>query len=655
MPKILFQQRFQAHTQWKARLGRTLEEYETWLGKQGLASRTNLERIQRGLEGLRGERPTIACVAEATRGKADLINALFFADAGRPLLPPGAGCPCEILWDNQRNEPYLRLLPIETRTQGGSLAQLRQDPRQWVQYPLDAQSPEQMARILGELLQTRRVDPAAALRLGLAPLALPVEGAGDALVEIPRWRHAIISFPHPLLRQGLVVLSIPGLHALEREPELHPCTLPSMSLVLFMLAADKGVTPADLALWERHFKEFQHRRPGNLVVALNQIDRLGAPSQGEPANVQAIAHQRTAIAQLLGLEEQPIFPISAHKALLARVQNNRCLLRRSALEDLDAYLVNHTLAAWEQHLLKRVRAEVGVLLENDLKRATQQVEAIRQQVHEVEALRNKSREVIQQLLDKTRRDQTQYLNSIARFQTGRGDLQRVALPLRDALDLDRLDRVIEQACQARLQSWTTRGARRVMENLFEALRQNMQAITSQSEQIRTLIQGIYEAFQNECGLNATPPPAFSSMKYRVALEFLYEEAEVHRRGRMLAMGERGRLVNQSFQHLVSQAREIFVSLKQELEQWLPQALRALADEIQAHKERMEKRLVNLQKIEESRHNLEGRIEALENQQAEHVYQLTALRNLHNGIYLSPPANNLEYPKPRLVAQRRGSP
>jgi hypothetical protein len=27
---------------------------------------------------------------------------------------------------------------------------------------------------------------------------------------VPQWRHALINYPHPLLKQGLVVLDTPG-------------------------------------------------------------------------------------------------------------------------------------------------------------------------------------------------------------------------------------------------------------------------------------------------------------------------------------------------------------------------------------------------------------------------------------------------------------
>jgi hypothetical protein len=72
--------------------------------------------------------------------------------------------------------------------------------------------------------------------------------------------------PHPLLAQGLVILDTPGLNAIGTEPELTLSLLPNAHAVLFILAADTGVTQSDLTVWREHIgtaggrKQGAHRR-----------------------------------------------------------------------------------------------------------------------------------------------------------------------------------------------------------------------------------------------------------------------------------------------------------------------------------------------------------------------------------------------------------
>src|SRR5205809_6714258 len=94
----------------------------------------------------------------------------------------------------------------------------------------------------------------------------------DNAIEVTCRRHAIINFPHPLLQQGLVVLDTPGLNAIGAEPELTLNLLPSAHAVLFLLAADAGVTRTDLEVWQRHLAGEDPAANAGRLVILNKID-----------------------------------------------------------------------------------------------------------------------------------------------------------------------------------------------------------------------------------------------------------------------------------------------------------------------------------------------------------------------------------------------
>ena len=87
------------------------------------------------------------------------------------------------------------------------------------------------------------------------------------------WRHALINYPHPLLKRGLVVLDTPGLNAIGAEPELTLSLLPTAHATVFILGADTGVTKSDLAIWRDHLSGHARTR----FVVLNKIDALFDP------------------------------------------------------------------------------------------------------------------------------------------------------------------------------------------------------------------------------------------------------------------------------------------------------------------------------------------------------------------------------------------
>ena len=206
---------------------------------------------------LAADKLVLACVAEVSRGKSELLNAIFFADTGRRVLPatPGRTTMCPVELQYHAGQPAeLALLPIDTRLDAQSLAELRTQPEAWQRLGLDARNPDGLAEALTLVTQTRRVSTVTAASLGFWSDSHPQDNPprlADGSVEVPAWRHALINYPHPLLERGLVVIDTPGLNAIGAEPELTLGLLPAAHAIVFLLAADTGVSRSDLSIWTR--------------------------------------------------------------------------------------------------------------------------------------------------------------------------------------------------------------------------------------------------------------------------------------------------------------------------------------------------------------------------------------------------------------------
>lgn len=654
MQSPIFQHRLAAYRQWKTRVSRAIMELEGWLEAEGRLSVEIQERLRHTLEALERDRLTVAFVAEFSRGKTELINAVFFADYGRRLLPSAAGrttmCPTELLWDGERSEAYLRLLPIETRAQDAPIAQIKADPKQWVHYPLHVQDPEQMAATLNEILQVKTVSMAEATRLGLSTFGVTADGQPAARqVEIPKWRHAIISFPHPLLKQGLVILDTPGLNALGSEPELTLSMLPAAQAVLFVLAADTGVTRSDLEMWQHHLKGFQSGRQRGILVALNKVDVLWDELMEARATEDAVHRQCAETAKTLGVSEDIVFPVSAQKALLAKVRGDDALLRRSALPALERHLSTRMLETKHEVLLDTLESSVGELLERNRGRVSGRINQIKAQLQELEGLREKSDDVIAHLLEKTRQEQEQYLKGVHQFQISREELIVETRLCRQILERDTIEALIDKAHREMVHSWTTRGLTGAMKNLFDELRRAMLTVATESERIRKMVRTTYQRFQDDFGFNIAPPKVFVPMKFRVEIELLYQEMDAFRKSPAMALAEQGVVIKRFHQHMVGRARILFDQLRVTFDTWIRDALQPLAAQIQEHKHMMEKRLENLQRIGRSKDSLQSRIDDMQRQYVDLAKQLTALRNIHNALHYDPLVDEQRATKPHLVA------
>jgi len=328
-----FNEKFDQHSAWRREFALHLKLLSQWLKDQDLLDASVEDRLRRLEAQVRVDKVTVAFVAEFSRGKSELINAIFFAGYGRRIMPASAGrttmCPTEMGYDPEV-PPCLRLLPIETRLQPQSLMEWRMVPQQWERIDLDVGNPKQLSEAFAKVAETRRVTQEEARALGFW------QGPNDdsnlvpdanGLLEVPKWRHALINIAHPLLKQGLVILDTPGLNAIGAEPELTVGLIPQAQAVVFILGADTGVTQSDLSIWREHLVNDSQDLSTRLVV-LNKIDTLW-DAMDSPQEVQAqIERQKRSSADILGILSDQVVAVSAQKRAGGQSQK-RCGLAQT--------------------------------------------------------------------------------------------------------------------------------------------------------------------------------------------------------------------------------------------------------------------------------------------------------------------------------------
>ena len=607
-----FTDQMQAYGHWRGDLVKAITKYQRWLEANNMGSPESELRIFELIETLKSDRLTIAFVAEFARGKTELINAIFFSEYDRRLLPSEAGrttmCPTELFYDSEANQSYIRLLPIETRLEDLSIQEHKKEPINWTTIQLDTNSAEKMAESFKEVVKTKRVPAPVAAKLGLAP----AKSANAAeMVEIPMWRHALISFPHPLLKEGLTILDTPGLNALGNEPELTINMLPAAQAVIFVLAADTGVTQSDLEMWNSFVKPLGSDNKHSRIVVLNKVDTLWDELKGEEAVSKSVQTQCKSVAKMLGLTTDSIFPVSAQKGLLAKIRTDRELIEKSNILALESILAQDILPQKQHIVRENIGGEIGNMARGSRDLIASRLIDTNKQFKELQNLSGKNEDVISHLMKKTREEQATYHKSVESFQANKKVFTDKHATLLDMLSLTQLDNLMANTRKEMTGTWTTHGLKAGMKQFFEIVTETIKNASEQTDQINTLLQTIYREFHKEHGLTETKPKFFSMSKYKRDLERLHHEAEAYRKSPVTTMTEQSFVVKKFFISMVSHARNTFFQAHQEAEAWGKAAMAPLVSRIKEHKHQMEKRLESLRKINESRDTLQNRISELE--------------------------------------------
>ncbi|HEY4731990.1 MAG TPA: hypothetical protein VIH66_01945, partial [Gammaproteobacteria bacterium] len=542
---------------------------------------------------------------------------------------------------------YIRLLPIETRLSDMSLSDLKSEISYWTTLPLDINSPDQMAKSFQEVVKTKRVPYEEAERLGLNNQELNNDGGADNKtsgnltapkdVEIPHWRHAIISFPHPLLQQGLVVLDTPGLNALGSEPELTLNMLPGAQAILFILSADTGVTRSDLDMWKNHIMAFRNKQQSGLIAVLNKIDILWDEMK-EPATIEAsIQEQSKASAKMLGIDKANVFPVSAQKGLLAKIRNNKALLEQSKLPALESLLAVEILPAKQRVIWDNIVAGLDQAIDNTYNPIASQLNDIRNQIDELMEMSGKSDDVVKHLLQKAKVQKAAYYESVKNFQASRRKLAMQAKVMFNTIGMETIDEMIDRTRKNMTGSWTTGGLKNGMSIFFDSARDAMQIAGRHSEQTFKVVLSIYERFEKEHNHTMNKPQPFPITKYSEELDHLYLKAEEYRNSTLTTVTEQGFVIKKFFVLLVSHVRTVFSNANAHAENWLKELINPLVNQIQEKRERIDQHMTTLTKLKESRESLKEKLHELEAQRNALDDKVKELQRIRNSLqHCTPP-------------------
>jgi DNA anti-recombination protein RmuC len=616
-----FNQQFDQHGAWRRQFALRLQLLADWMDEHELMDSAVRERLHRLENQVRSDKVMVAFVAEFSRGKSELINAIFFAGYGRRIMPASAGrttmCPTELGYDAKVG-PCLRLLPIETRLQSQTLMEWRDRPQDWTQVDLDVGNPEQLAAAMLKVADVQHVSQEQARALGFwnddAPDDNPLLDA-QGRVEIPRWRHALININHPLLRQGLVILDTPGLNAIGAEPELTVSLIPQAQAVVFILGADTGVTKSDLSIWREHLITESLHGDGRVVV-LNKIDTLWDELSTDTEVQAQIERQCASTAGILGVDRQQVVAVSAQKGLLAKISRDKPLLARSRLPELEEVLGQGLLGRRESILRGAVDGGVA-----DLRTEAARVINIRrrdlaEQTQELGGLRGKNSAVIRHMRARIEQEQVDFEVSGAKIQAVRAVHMKLLREVFDILGSSSLKALLGELKTALGQPGIKLGVKRAYGNTFERLGQSLERVGTLTGEIQTMLNAMFRQLNAEYGFSlqvpAEPDMSVFTQELRQVEQSHLQYLGVSNVIRLAQPEFSDRLVRALFTRL----RMLYDKASSEVELWSKSAAAQLDAQLRERRRNFGRRLEAIERIQQAASGLDERLTEIQtNEQA----------------------------------------
>ena len=614
-----FNEQFDQHGLWRREFALRLKLLAGWMKDHDLLNAAVEERLHRLEAQVRSDKVMVAFVAEFSRGKSELINAIFFAGYGRRIMPASAGrttmCPTELGYD-AAVPPCLRLLPIETRLQSQALMEWRMVPEKWTRVDLDVNDAAQLAQAMEKVAEVNYVTVDDARLLGFwhdnhsedNPRLGP-----DGMVEVPKWRHALINIAHPLLKQGLVILDTPGLNAIGAEPELTVSLIPQAHAVVFILAADAGVTKSDLAIWREHLITEGDGVEARLVV-LNKIDTLwDALSSPEQIKAQ-IDKQRTTSAEILGLPQSQVIAVSAQKGLVAKVTADADLLQASQLLDLEHALAEGVMGQRQKILRAAVAMGMGEIKHEAGRAMLIRRRELAEQMMELRGLRGKNVSVIRHMRSRIVQEQAEFESGGARIHAVRSVHMRLLREVFRLLGTPTLKAELAELTQALKQPGIKLGVKKSYGQTFSRLREGIARTQLLNVDIRSMLTASFRQLNAEFSFSLQAPKEPDLVRYQHDLE-LIERSHLQYLGvRNILKLSQPDFADRLVRALATRLRMVYESALSDVELWNKSAASQLDAQLRERRRNFGRRLEAIERIQDAASGLDERIAEIRDQE-----------------------------------------
>ncbi len=610
-------QQVDAYIQWKHHLIKQLSVYLHWMRSSKVSNPQIEAKLGRAVKVLKQDEITLAFVGEFSRGKTELINALFFSQHGQRMLPSQAGrttmCPTEMFHDATQNRCFIRLLPIETRVANTSIANFKRIPEHWVSIYFDSKDPQAMSQAFSEVARTKQVSVEKAHELGFDAVTLDHGESRRNEVTIPAWRHAMINYDHPLLRQGIRILDTPGLNALGSEPELTLSMLPNAQAIIYLLSADTGVTASDMRVWEHHILQLDEDTQGSLYAVLNKIDILWDDLQGEEFTQQSIENIRASSARQLHIENEDVIPLSAKQALIARVNKNQELLQKSNIHSLEDLLCERLIMQKEKLVETTVVKQMINLIQNSRNALGQQLEHIKQKHQLLQHHKSDNNHLIYQLQDEARKKYDIHQKRLIGMRANRRLLDRQQELLRSACHQQQYSTHIDALHRKMSGSWTTIGMNQSVQKFFRELYMDLNNLQIECKLAEKMVSSIYTRYSSENPGTYIEAPELDVTLFTRELRVIQRKSDRFRSELKTYLTEQHLVVNRFFATLVSEINSLFGRLHKQIGHWTGDVMLPLMQNILEQKQLLEGQIIRLKSLTAESRNHKQQVQHLSSQ------------------------------------------
>lgn len=334
----------------------------------------------------------------------------------------------------------------------------------------------------------------------------------------------------------------------------------------------------------------------------------------------------------LDLPPGQIFPVSAQKALVAKINNDAPLLKRSRLPELEYALSEELIPAKQEIVRDSTDAEFADLYMRMRGLLESRLAGLREQLGELSELRGKNKGVVEYMMGKVRAEKEEFEAGLQRYYAVRSVFSQLTNRLFGHLGLDSLRLLTETTREAMIDATFSKALSGAMKNFFNISRGNLVKSNAEINEILSMMEAIYKRFSVEHGLKLGTPTSFSLIRYEKEVDRLEQWCDAHLNNMLqLLTHEKNKLTQKFFEEVTVQVRRAFERANRDAEAWLKAVMAPMETQVREHQIQLKRRLESIKRIHQATDTLEDRIKELVHVENGLLAQIRSLESIGQNV------------------------
>jgi hypothetical protein len=327
-----------------------------------------------------------------------------------------------------------------------------------------------------------------------------------------------------------------------------------------------------------------------------------------------------------------IFPVSAQKALVGKINGDPALLERSRLPSLERALAEELIPAKQEIVFENTDAEFSDINLRMRGLLESRLAGLREQLGELTDLRGKNKGVVEYMMNKAHGEKEEFEAGLQRYYAVRSIFSQMTNRLFGHLGreaLSKLTILTRMTMTGATFSKTLSGA---MKQFFEASQANLDNAEAEVSEILAMMEAVYKKFSVEHGLKLGSPTTFSLMRQQKELKRLELWCDTHlNTAFQMLTHDKNHVTQKFFEQVTSQVRRAFERANHDAEAWLKAVMAPMETQVREHQIQLKRRLESIKRIHQATETLEDRITELQHMENELIAQIQGIAQVAHSV------------------------